>query len=170
MNRFILVTAIWSLVMSNVAFANPNFTKIGAGKLEESTFLNENETSSMGISNPSTRGEYFSTATLEISNPGNGDIYILVETLAYQDVDAIYHTVFLDQWDGNHWIQKDYWEFGVTKEEVENQELSDALDTITISGYETNKYYRARGLHVVQYNGISEGSSTQTDGILITNH
>lgn len=170
MKRIILVTLTLSLLFANVAFANPqSWSNIGE-PLEESVLLDENEISSIGTLNPNRRGEYFASGTVEISNPGNGDIYILVETLAYQNVDAIYHTVFLDQWDGSHWIQKDYWEFGVTKEEVEDQKLSDALDTITISGYETNKYYRARGLHAVQYNGISEGCSTQTDGILITDH
>lgn len=156
--------------MSNVAFASPSFESAWDLGLEKSILLNEDKNLSIGTSTPNTRGEYFSTGTVEISNQRNGDIYILVETLAYQNVDAIYHTVFLDQWDGSRWVQKDYWEFGVTKEDVEDQELSYALDTITISGYETNKYYRARGLHVVQYNGISEGCSTQTDGVLITDH
>lgn len=170
MKRFIAVTMALSLLMSNSAFASPLYRLVGNNKVEESNLLNANETSSVGTSNPATRGEYFSTGILKITNQGNGDIYILVETLAYQNVDAIYHTVFLDQWDGNRWVQIDSWELGVTKEEVEDGELSDASDSLTLSGYETNKYYRARGLHIVQYNGISEGCSTQTDGVLITDH
>lgn len=170
MKRFILVTVVLTLLMVNVAFANPISGNAEKETFGESILLDESITSSMGTSMPNTRGEYFSTGILEITNQGNGDIYILVETLAYQNVDAIYHTVFLDQWNGSRWVQKDYWEFGVTKEDVEDGKLSDASDSITISGYETNKYYRARGLHAVQYNGISEGCSTQTDGVLLTDH
>lgn len=171
MKRLIVVTLFLSLLMSNAVFAaSPYFRKVGNETFGESILLDESQTSSVGRSGPSTRGEYFSTGILELQNVGNGDIYILVETLAYQHVDAIYHTVFLDQWNGSRWVQIESWEFGITKEEVDDGQLSDATDTITLSGYETNKYYRARGLHVVQYNGISEGCSTQTDGVLITDH
>ncbi len=170
MKRLIVVTVVLSLLMSNVVLASPFLKTDRRGMFEESILLDENETSSMGVSTPNTRGEYFSTGILKLTNQGNGDIYILIETLAYQNVDAIYHTVFLDQWDGNRWVQIDSWELGVTKDEVEGGELSDASDSLTLSGYETNKYYRARGLHIVQYNGISEGCSTQTEGVLITNH
>lgn len=170
MKRFLLVTVVLSLLTSNTAFASPVFRTDGTESFGESILLDGSETSSMDTSGFATRGEFFSTGILEITNQGNGDIYILVETLAYQNVDAIYHTVFLDQWDGNHWVQKDSWDFGVTKEDIEDGELSDASDSITISGYETNKYYRARGLHVVQYNGMSEGCSTQTEGVLLTDH
>lgn len=116
------------------------------------------------------RGYFLSGGSAEIINEANGNIRINIDTYAHHDVDRIFHTVFLDQWDeeDQDWYQVNSWNFAETKEDTENGKLSDLLTTITVSGYETNKYYRVRGLHGVEYNGEAEACATETDGVLIT--
>ena len=41
-------------------------------------------------------------------------------------------------------------------------------DTITIKNVAANRYYRARGLHMVEIGDEIEGCATETDGVLIT--
>ena len=41
-------------------------------------------------------------------------------------------------------------------------------DTITISDVQTNKYYRARALHMVEIGDEIEGCASETHGVLIT--
>ena len=74
-----------------------------------------------------------------------------------------------DQWDERKqdWVQVDSWEFERTKEEV-GGELPSMTDTITIKNVATNRYYRARGLHMVEIGDEIEGCATETDGVLIT--
>lgn len=115
------------------------------------------------------RGEFLAEGAVEISNKGNGDIYICIDTYAYRNVDKIFHTVFLEYWSesDNDWIQEDYWEFEKTKEEA-GGELSDLISSFTLIGYPTGRYYRVRGLHGVELNDEIEACATRTDGVLIT--
>ena len=110
------------------------------------------------------KGEYLSTGRIEIVNQRNGSIYICVDTFAHVNVDRIRHTVFLDQWDERKqdWVQVDSWEFERTKEEV-GGELPSMTDTITIKNVATNRYYRARGLHMVEIGDEIEGCATETE-------
>mgnify|MGYP000028067585 CR=1 FL=1 len=164
---FLLITML--LFMVNTAYAGDLTWSTVPGNHNQSNLLVPGSVSSKDISPGDSRGEYLSTGVLEIVNQSNGSIYICVDTLAHVNVDRIRHTVFLDQWDekNENWIQVDSWNFERTKEE-EGGELSMMTDTITIKNVATNRYYRARGLHMVEIGDEIEGCATETDGVLIT--
>ena len=112
----------------------------------------------------------FSAGMLELVNKQDGTLHISVDTFAHSVVDDIYQSVFLDMWDESKekWVQVGHWEFEKTIKEDEN--LTSYHVGFTVSGCEVNRYYRARAIHLVQWGDDAEGKSTQTDGVLLTDH
>jgi len=117
------------------------------------------------------RGDFLSGGATDISNKQDGTLLIGIDTYAHRNVDRIFHTVFLDQWDEDEedWYQVNSWNFVKSKNEVANGDLSMLLTSFTVSGYEVGKYYRVRGLHGVEYNDEVEATATETNGVLLTN-
>ena len=169
MKRRRLLIIVMMLLMVNTSYASELTWETAPGHHNQSELLDKGKNSSKDIVRYPSRGEYISTGMIEIVNQGDGSIYICVDTLAHVNVDRICHTVFLDQWDEKRqdWVQVDYWEFERTKEE-EGGELSMMTDTITIKNVATNRYYRARGLHMVEIGDEIEGCASETHGVLIT--
>lgn len=141
-----------------------------SGHHVNSILLDKDIKSSEDTINRYRRGEILSEGAVEIVNEQNGEIYINIHTLAHKDVDRIRHVVFLDQWDESRedWVQVDYLDYARTKEEEADGTLSYLMHSITITGYPVNRYYRVRGMHLVELNGDIETCSTQTHGVLIT--
>ena len=166
-----LLTFLLCLLMITTVMANEISWEDAPGHHNQSVLLSENVTNATDSVYQYGRGEYLSEGSVQIVNVQNGDIYISVDTYAYVNVDRIIHSVFLDYWDedANDWIQAGYWHFEKTKEEA-NGELYRLSNTFTLSGYETNLYYRVRGLHGVEFNDELEACATETDGILITDN
>lgn len=160
------------LITTSTAYASDLTWETAPGHHNQSVLLDQSVDSSKDTVQRYARGEYLSAGTLEIVNQSNGSIYICVETYAHVNVDRICHSVFLDQWDEDDedWVQVDYWEFERTKEEEENGELSFVQNTLLVSGCPVNKYYRVRGLHMVELGDEIEGCATETNGVLITDH
>lgn len=160
------------LAMTITAYADTITWEDVPGHHNQSVLLESGEDSSKDVLQRYARGEYLSAGTLEIVNQKDGSIYICVETFAHVNVDRICHSVFLDQWNENteSWIQVETWDFERTKEEEENGELCFVQNTITVTGYPVNKYYRVRGLHMVELGDEIEGCATETNGVLITDH
>ena len=52
----------------------------------------------------------------------------------------------------------------------EDENLTSYHVGFTVSGCEVNRYYRARAIHLVQWGDDAEGKSTQTNGVLLTDH
>ena len=163
----LVLTAV--LGITSISYAAELTWDTVPGHHNQSILLGPDEKFSKDVIWYPSRGEFLSNGILEITNQENGSIYICVDTFAHVNVDQIRHTVFLDQWDEGRqdWVQVDYWEFERTKEE-EGGELSMMTDTITIKNVATNRYYRARGLHMVEIGDEIEGCATETHGVLIT--
>ena len=115
------------------------------------------------------RGEILAGGSVEIVNKKDGRIYISVDTLAHKRVDRIYHKVFLERWNESEqeWEQLETFEFSKTKAQDSN--LSLLINSFSVGGYPVNRYYRVRGLHMVELNDWAEGCATETHGVLITN-
>lgn len=160
---------LFMTVMANVAFAQTKEVGTMPGRVNN-PLLGEDILISEGFSNQNIRGEFLAQGRVAIRNEKNGTITVNIDTYARKGVDSIYHVAFLDIWDNqsSSWEQVDYWEFEKTKEETSNGNLTYLSTSFTLSGYETNRYYRVRGVHNVDFNGDSEGCSSQTNGVLIT--
>lgn len=166
--RLLVLSFVLSVLLANTVFGN-NWENI-PGNHGESILLDQSIRSSIDKTNRYGRGEILAEGSAEIANKQNGEIYIGMYTLAHRDVDFIQHTYFLDQWDESRqdWVQVDYMSFTRTKEEEADGTLSYLMTSDTISGYPVNRYYRVRGIHLVELNGETEMCSTQTNGVLIT--
>ena len=161
MKRIIGVALIFTLMTCGTAFA-------GLKDVRNSlltTCVNDGD-----ITPNSARGIVFSAGMLELVNKQDGTLHISVDTFAHSVVDDIYQSVFLDMWDESKekWVQVGHWEFEKTIKEDEN--LTSYHVGFTVSGCEVNRYYRARAIHLVQWGDDAEGKSTQTDGVLLTDH
>lgn len=170
--KMLAIAMTFTMAMSFSSFAKEIVWKTASEKDNGSALLSSGETYSENIYQGVTRGEFLSTAALQITNMQNGQLQINIDTYAHHDVDEIYHTLFLDQWDDDleEWRQIDRWDFSRTKEEAEaeGQELYMLATTLVLDGREVNQYYRARGLHGVEYNNEVEAKATRTNGVLLT--
>lgn len=169
--RFFALILVISTFYANTVFASEWTWENAPGNHGQSIMLDKSKKSAKDIYNKYGRGEILSEGSVEIGNPEDGTIYINVSTLAHRNVDLIRHTIFLDQWDDKRqdWINIDMLDFVRTKEDEPDGKLSYFMNSITISGYPVNKYYRVRGLHMVEFNEDSESCSTTTHGVYITN-
>lgn len=160
---FLMVTTVWA---NEIDWANV------PGHYNQSVLLDESETRASDSFHQYGRGEYLAEGSTEIVNYGNGQIYICVDTYAYVNVDAIYHSVFLEYWDEdeNDWIQVGSWDFEKYKSETPNGQLYRLSTDFILTGYETGLYYRVRGLHGVEVYDEFEGCATETNGVLITDN
>ncbi len=169
MKRIILAVLLMISVMSTTSLATEKQWSEVQTSERESILLGEGILSAEDQFVSFARGDILSMALIEITNMENGDIYVCVDTYAHRNVDAIYQTVFLDQWDETEedWYLIGQWDFVRTKEDVGGN-LTHWIKSFTLTGYEVDKYYRVRGLHGVELDGVVEAKATVTDGVLIT--
>lgn len=169
--KILALSFILCLCITETAWATDLTWENVPGHHNQSVILNSQCLSSKDTVRRNARGEFLAEASAEIVNNQNGEILITLETLAYRTVDAIYHSAFLDMWDENlhDWVQVGYWEFERRKEEQDG-DLSILFTSLTATGYEVNRIYRVRGLHMVELGDEAEGCATETNGVLITDH
>lgn len=168
--KIVCLVIAFALIMSQTALAEMLTWENVPGHHNQSVLLENGELSSKDIVQRYARGEILSAGMTEIRNEQNGTIHINVDTYAHTNVDKISHTVFLDQWDESKedWKQVGYWEFEKSKDETTDGKLSSLITGFTVSGYAVNKYYRVRGLHLVELGDDVEGCASETHGVLIT--
>lgn len=116
------------------------------------------------------RGTIISTGVLQISNPGNGEIGVFMQTLTHKDIDKTMFGVYLDRWveEDSRWANVATYTFNYDKEEYPDEDLSMKSISFNIIGQPADCYYRLRGAHMVILDGTREMLSSETDGILIT--
>ena len=167
--KIICITLVFSVLMSMSAFANNLVWENLPGHHNQSVLLGDGETTSQDVVVRNARGEIISTGVTEITNMQNGELRVRIRTYAHNVVDRIYHAATLDQWDEDRqdWIQIETWEFDKTNEEAGGN-LASFSTSFTLTGYEVNKYYRVRGIHVVELGDEMEGCATETDGVKLT--
>lgn len=168
--KMLFFVMIFSVLMSNIVFANEWEWQSTPGHHNQSVLLSKEEVVSEDSVYQYGRGDYLAEGSVRIANMQDGTLEIQAMTLAHMNVDRIRHSIFVDVWDeeDNDWIQVGYWDFQTLKEDVENEELHMLSTTFIITGYEVNQYYRARGLHGVEIYDELEACATETHGVLLT--
>lgn len=170
--RTICSVIICIFLMTNLAYAMPNVAwEDLPGSQKQSILLVNGQKTSTDYTNNGARGIMLSAGLIEITNQQDGTLHISVDTYAHKVVDKIYQTVFLEVWDDNKadWVQINHWDF--EKSIDEDPELSSYHVGFTVIGCELNRYYRARAMHLVEWDGDRmEGKATQTNGVLLTDH
>lgn len=167
--KIICIALVFSVLMSIPTFANELTWDNLPGHHNQSVLLSDGETTSQDTVTRNARGEIISTGVTEITNMQNGELEVHIRTYAHNSVDRIHHAASVDQWseDRQDWVQVGFWEFDKTKEEA-NGNLTSFSTSFTLTGYEVNKYYRVRGIHVVELGDEMEGCATETDGVKLT--
>ena len=168
--KIYLLSILFCFFLSNVTFAGQWRSLNIPNDSGSSTLLAEEVLSSKDSVKHYGRGDYLAEGSVQITNLEDGRLRINATTLAHVNVDRILHSVFLDMWDEdeNDWIPLEYWDFEITKEEVENEELYMLATSFILSGYEVGRYYRLRGLHGVEIYDELEACATETHGVLLT--
>lgn len=168
--KVLAVIIILSFVFSIKGLAGERNLGDLPGRYNQSVLLDQSIKSAKDIFRGLLKGEILSMGMIEIVNKQNGDILIQVDTFAHRDVDKILHTVFLEYWDKgkNEWVQVDHWNF--SEERGDRDSFTMLSTSFTVNGYPLERFYRVRGLHMVQLGEETEGCYTETDGILITDH
>lgn len=166
----ILVTVTFCLMLVNTAFGYQWNWDDYAETSQGSVLLAPTVNSAEDTVYKHGRGDYLAQGSVEIVDLENGQLELQATTLAHVNVDRIIHTVFLDMWDEDDedWVCMDYWDFEITKEEVEDGQLHMFTSILTLSGYEVGRYYRVRGLHGVEIYDELEACATETNGVLLT--
>lgn len=116
------------------------------------------------------RGSLLSTCILNIYNAGGGEIGILADTMCHVDVDAIYVTIYLDQYneDTGKWSNKKVYMYEFTPDDTDDGKLHAEIINFHETSQPSGYYYRAWAYHEVEKNGSWETMRTATDGVLIT--
>ncbi|MEY8339447.1 hypothetical protein AALB16_15755 [Lachnospiraceae bacterium 62-35] len=114
------------------------------------------------------RGEWLADVVLQISNPQNGNIGVLMTTTCQQPVDKIVMGLYIDKMrDDKHWDQVDYKIFEFLPEDFPDGILSVAVIDIELTGFELG-FYRLRSMHLVTSGKFDEFYSAETGFIEIT--
>ena len=168
--KYLFSIVLIGLLMSNVVLANQWNWETANGHHNQSTLLDETVTTSTDSVYYYGRGDYLAEGSVQIVNMEDGTLRVTATTLAHVNVDRILHTISLDVWDPdeNDWISLNYWDFEITKEEVEGNELHMLNTSFLLTGYEVGRYYRLRGLHGVEIYDELEACATETHGVLLT--
>lgn len=163
-----IVYLLWvlSTITATSVYASPAAQLKYAAGNNDSELLPPSEKLSMDLVTKTPRGVFFSAAELKILNE-DGEIGVLGTAFMSTEVDEIYMTIYLDRWeDDNHWEQVDSFEFEFYAEDYPDG-LTSELVAFTLTGYPKRHYYRLRGSYAAVKDGVIEGFSPATDGIMI---
>ncbi|MCI8512461.1 MAG: hypothetical protein HFE83_10790 [Lachnospiraceae bacterium] len=168
LKKLIGLILAFSVMMSITALAKETTWENSPGHHDQGILLPDSATSTSDRVERYGRGEIISAGEVELTNLQNGSLRIEIETYAHKPVDAIYQTVFLEQWDdaSQEWEQIDSWDF--EKQKGSDTHFTHWSKSFTVSGCTVNKYYRVCGLHMVELNGETESCSSRTNGIKLT--
>ena len=107
---------------------------------------------------PRTKGRVFVRGFIQLTDH-DGVAGVYGETLAAVDADEVGLNLYLEKYNGSSFSTYDYWK---TTEYNENTNIKSYRVSVP-QGY----YYRLRGFHYVDADGIYENGSTMTDGLKI---
>lgn len=162
------------LILSSI-FTTTSFASIGKSGVvhvppTDTKLLIDGQTYSRDTTQALQKGSLLAACVINISNAGGGEIGILADTMCHVDVDAIYVTIYLDQYNeaNDEWINKKVYQYEFTSDDTADGKLHAKLINFHETGQPSGYYYRAWAYHEVEKNGNWESMKTGTDGVLIT--
>ena len=129
------------------------------GTVIDGSVLTENSEAESTVY-PYQRGSYLSNGTGKITIAGTGQVTITGSTSAYQTVDQIKVTLYLQRLEGSSWVTVAT--LGPKTKYNANYVSNSKTYTVT-RGY----YYRVTGGHTVIKGSTSEALTSYTDGIKV---
>lgn len=168
--RFISLCLIFSCFFTMTSFATDNRPNITHIPPTDTKLLSPNQAYSKDTTQALQRGALLASCILNIYNAGGGEIGILADTMCHVDVDAIYVTIYLDQYneETGKWTNKKVYDYEFTPEDTEDGKLHARLINFHETSQPAGYYYRLWAYHEVVKDGKWETMKSNTDGILIT--
>lgn len=168
--KFISLCLILSCFFSMTAFASVRRPRVIHVPPTDTKLLDQGQTYSKDTTQALQRGALLASCILNIYNAGHGEIGILADTMCHVDVDAIYVTMYLDQYDEEtgEWNNKKVYDFEFTPEDTEDGKLHARLINFHETDQPAGYYYRLWAYHEVEKDGRWEIMKTGTDGVMIT--
>ena len=125
--------------------------------IDGSRLINDSESS--GAVGGNTRGTYLGSGSSHITDCGNGLVYVSGTTDCNRKSSSVSVTVQLERLENGSWHY------------VTDRSFSDS-NTTSVSGsfyisVKKGYYYRVCGQHTASANGVTESTTSQTDGIWI---
>ena len=116
-------------------------------------------TSKKIIATEALRGTYLSEGTVAISRLSSDEVHIMGVTDCARTSDKVYLQLYLEQKKNGAYGTIRSWKF--TRQNADS--LAKGIDVLVPSGY----YYRLRGYHAAECNGIRESVTTCTGGVMV---
>lgn len=117
----------------------------------------------------SARGRLLSSATIQISDEGNGVLGVYADTLCHTNMKDIYTTIYLEilDEDGETWLQLNSYDYEWHASSPE-EDLSVAGVAFDVAGLERRRVYRLRSMHAVRsHEGVTEMMAPRTGAIIL---
>lgn len=167
-----LISTLLGLVMGlafvTVAYAQGNLRapEVFSG----SSYITTYENNSSRFYEVQPRGNVISTGILQITNRGNGNIGVYIQTLTHTEVDSTTFGIYLDRWieSEQRWSTVANYKYTYEKEDNPDDDLTVKSISFDVVGQPVDCYYRLRGVHMVTSGEMREMLNSETDGILIT--
>lgn len=158
------------MVIASVTTTYAQSSFIGPEVLSGSSSVKTIESNTSRFYEVQPRGNVISTGILQITNRGNGNIGVYIQTLTHSEVDSTTFGIYLDRWieSEKRWSTVANYKYTYTKEENPDDDLTVKSISFDIVGQPVDCYYRLRGVHMVTSGEIREMLNSETDGILIT--
>lgn len=168
--RLVSFCLIFSCIFTMSAFAVVSGSGGAHIPPTDTKLLPPNQTYSKDTTQALQRGSFLASSILNIYNAGGGEIGILADTMCHVDVDAIYVTIYLDQYneETGKWTNKKVYDYEFTPEDTEDGKLHAKLINFHETSQPSGYYYRLWAYHEVEKDGKWETMRTATDGIMIT--
>ncbi len=164
--KILSVVCTLSVLATIPAHAGNIIENSGASINVYSELLPATITESMDFVQKNPRGVFFSAADLKISNE-NGEIGVVGHAYMSTEIDELYMNICLDRKnDDGKWEQVDSFDFEFYAEDYPDG-LTSELVAFTLTGYPKRHYYRLRGSFAAIKDGVIEGFSPVTDGVMI---
>lgn len=164
-----ILSLILSIMMVGTVYAQSRETAELADAREMTTVrtkVTSNEVETLGV----TRGQVLSSAEMELTDKGGGEVDIYVEVLCHETVSKLRMKVYLEKWveSSSTWSVVDTKDYTWTLEDDEN--LSMAIVNYNVLGVSPGKYrlrgsFSARGIE----SGLSEAWAHSTPVMQIGN-
>lgn len=118
-----------------------------------------NDVESVGTYQNLARGTFLSNGSCQITNNGNGTVYVSGQTYCYRTADTVKVTVYVQRLSGDDW-------YTVSQRTYTNNNAYSVVGEYNVAvtpGY----FYRVVGYHSATKGGIVETENSQTSGIWV---
>lgn len=163
----LIISCFFTMTSFSATNGRPDFAHVPP---TDTKLLPPDQTHSESKTQSLQRGSLLAACVLNISNAGGGEIGVLADTMCHVDVDGIYVTIYLDQYneETEKWTNREVYVYEFTPADTEDGKLHAKLIDFNVLNQPAGHYYRLWAYHEAEKNGAWETMKTATDGILIT--